>query len=479
MKTVLSSKVIIKRVLPFLLALVLCVGCQQKAPEQPQDNGAEEENLEVRLLNGVSIEEYAIVYSDADPDYSLRAAQYIQSEIKTKTGVELTLNEDDKPAGAHEIVVGNTNRPISENLKAKTENVQFAILADETSIAMEGDYFIIAAAAYFFVETYVTGEYFNSEIPQETKIHDPIQKKANNFIMLIGDGMGFNQTLLYEKFDVATEGDLAYSDGEDIFYGYYLPYQGESRTKSASSSVTDSAAGGTALATGYKTTNGYVGKDPDGNDLQSLTELAATLGKATAVMSTEAEIGATPASFSAHAKDREASSSIKHSQITLKNRYKTIINCGYHNKTKDGVAEIQTKITDTLNKLSKDKDGFFLMYEEAHIDKAGHSNDAQATFNMLVRFNQAIGLFMEYAFYNPDTLVLITADHETGGMKKDFSYTRTGHSSANVPVFAYGYNAKVFNDRVMENVQIPITIAYMMGQKNFGDPNSYRLIAKQ
>ena len=120
-----------------------------------------------------------------------------------------------------------------------------------------------------------------------------------------------------------------------------------------------------------------------------------------------------------------------------------------------------------------------MMYEEAHIDKAGHSNDAEATFNMLTRFNQAIGLFMEYAFYNPDTLVLITADHETGGMTKDFSYTRTGHSDANVPVFAYGYNAKVFNDRVMENVQIPITIAYMMGQKNFGDPNFYRLIAKQ
>lgn len=484
MKKVFSCKVWLKRVLPILLALLLFTGCELPNIKklwggadttESNDDAAPQE---VRLLNGVSIEEYAIVYSDADPDYSLRAAEYIQSEVKSRTGVELALNEDDQPAGAHEIVVGNTNRQISTDLNATTKNVQFAILANEASIALEGDYFIIAAAAYFFVETYVPSEYFNSTIPQQTSVHDPIQKKAKNFIMLIGDGMGFNQTLLFDKFDVATEGDLAYTDGEDIFYGYYLPYQGESRTRSASSSVTDSAAGGTALATGYRTINGYVGKDINGENLQSLTELSASLGKATAVMSTEAEIGATPASFSAHAMDREDSSSIRHTQTTLKNRYKTIINCGYHNKTKEGVEEIQTRITNTLSELSKDEDGFFLMYEEAHIDKAGHSNDAEATFNMLTRFNQAIGLFMEYAFYNPETLVLITADHETGGMQKNFSYTRTGHSDANVPVFAYGYNAKVFHDRAMENVQIPITIAYMMGQKNFGDPNYYRLMAK-
>ena len=58
-------------------------------------------------------------------------------------------------------------------------------------------------------------------------------------------------------------------------------------------------------------------------------------------------------------------------------------------------------------------------------------------------------------------------------------FATTAHTSANVPVFAYGYNAKAFDDRTMENVQIPITIAYMMGQKTFGDPNFYRLIAKQ
>ena len=493
MKKILSAKVWLKRVLPLLLALLLCTGCEfpdikklwggaddtTETPETNNDPAARQ----VRLLNGVSIEEYAIVYSDADPDYSLRAAEYIQSEIKTRTGLELTLNEDDQPAGSHEIVVGNTNRQISKDLNAKTKNVQFAILANETSIAMEGDYFIIAAAAYFFVETYVPGEYFDSAIPKETVIHKPIQKEAKNFILLIGDGMGFNQTLLFEKFDVATEGDLAFSDGEDIFYGYYLPYQGESRTKSASHDVTDSAAGGTALSTGYKTNNSCVGKDANGNEVQSLTELAGSLGKATAVFSTEPVTGATPAAFSAHANARTDTSVIKSRQTKLTRTYGTIITGELHKWdkfSKDNVKNLETEITTALDTLSKDKDGFFMMYEEAFIDQYCHSNKMQLTFNTVVQFNQAIGLFMEFAFYNPDTFVLITADHETGGLTKtssgDFKYTSGNHTGANVPVFAYGYNANVFNNKTMENVQIPITIAAMMGQDDFGSPDYESLL---
>ena len=104
----------------------------------------------------------------------------------------------------------------------------------------------------------------------------------------------------------------------------------------------------------------------------------------------------------------------------------------------------------------------------------------QLTFNTVVQFNQAIGLFMEFAFYNPDTFVLITADHETGGLTKtssgDFKYTSGNHTGANVPVFAYGYNANVFNNKTMENVQIPITIAAMMGQDDFGSPDYESLL---
>ncbi len=510
MKKLFSGTILLKRVLPLLLALLLCTGCQLTditklwGGAQTQESSSEASNSETPssdtptsevpsqtstptddsrpgntetcLLNGVSIAEYSIVYSEADTDYSLRAAQYIRTQIKNRTGITLTLKKDSQATGAHEIVVGETERQISKDLDAETENVEFAILANESSVALEGDYFIIAAAAYFFVETYIPSKTFNSVVPQETTVHNPIQKKAKNFIFLIGDGMGFNQTLLFEELDVATEGDLAYSDGEDIFYGYYLPYQGESKTASASSSVTDSAAGGTALATGYRTKNGYVGKGTDGKDLQSLTELASSLGKATAVMSTESQVGATPASFSAHVLDREDYTAIRSSQTTMQSKYKTLIKCGYNEYTQTGVAKLQAEITGVLNQLSKDEDGFFLMYEEAYIDKNCHSKTKEGTFNALVRFNQAIGLFMEYAFYNPDTFVLITADHETGGLKKDdasgtFSFTTTAHTGANVPVFTYGSYAQVFDGIEMLNLQIPKTIARMMGQRVFGDEN--------
>lgn len=473
MKKLFSNSTLLKKVLPLLLALLLCAGCHPKTPAE--DN-------HVRLLNGISLGEYSIVYSESDTDYSHRAAKYIQSEIKNKTGAELPLKKDDQPAEGHEIVVGETQRPISKSLDAETEGLQFAILADATGIALEGDYFIIAAAAYFFVETYITSGDFDSVIPPQISIHNPIQKEAKSFILLIGDGMGFNQTLLFETYDVATEGNLAYSDGEDIFYGYYLPYQGESKTASASSLVTDSAAGGTALSTGYRTINGYIGKDVNGNDLQSLTELASTLGKATAVMSTETASGATPASFSAHAMDRNDTSVIITSQAALKQNYGTLIKCGQNSYTQNGVTLLQSSITTTLNTLSKDEDGFFLMYEEAHIDKHCHNNEMEKTFHALVRFNQAIGLFMEYAFYHPDTFVLITADHETGGLEKspagEFSYTSDEHTGVNVPVFSYGSNAGVFDGVAVANVQIPKTIAHMMGVENFGAIDQYPSLLK-
>lgn len=122
------------------------------------------------------------------------------------------------------------------------------------------------------------------------------------------------------------------------------------------------------------------------------------------------------------------------------------------------------------------------MYEEAHIDKHCHSNSFEDTFLSLIRFNQVIARFMEYALYNPNTLVIITADHETGGMRSNFkgcfTYDRTSHSSQFVPVFAYGDGGELFDARLIENVQIPQTVAYFWGVENFGDQSVYTHLAK-
>ena len=472
----------------FLMALIILLStlasCTKSVSisdtEQSEPASESTESQIEKYINCVSIDEYTIIYSKNDSDYSKRAATYIKDQIKTHIGVELEVSLDTDGPFEHEIVVGETSREISETLNTETEGVEFAIYADDSHVAMEGDYFVIAAAAYFFVETYVMDEAVDTEIPKEVKVHEPIVKEAKNFILLIGDGMGVNQTRLFEAYDVVADGDKAYSDGEDIFYGYMLPYQGLSNTTSLSG-TTDSAAGGTALASGYKTINSRIGKDKNYNDLQSLTELAGSMGKATAVLSTDSVDGATPASFSAHADNRSDSDVIKASQAVLKEKYNTIIGCGNTKYNEFGVLSLEKRITDALSTMSSNENGFFVMYEEAHIDKHSHNSDMESTFDAVVRFNQIIGRCMEYAFYNPDTFVLITADHETGGLKINddgtFSYTSAqnsegsrNHTGTAVPVFAYGLGAEIFNDTTVENVEIPKQIAKLWGLDEFGGP---------
>lgn len=484
------KKSILARIVLFVLALAMMtslVACAAGtyAPTEPTEatqpteptEATQPTEPEISRLNGVPLSQYSIVYCAKDHDYSIRAAQYVQAEISARTGLELPLVEDcAEQASDYEIVVGETTRAISSHLTPPTKSTQFAILAEDTQIAIEGEYFVVAAAAYFFVETYVPEDNFSAEIPKEVSIHTPIVEKPENFIMLIGDGMGVNQTLLFD----ALENNIDYSDGEGVFYGYYLPYLGYSRTDSLSG-TTDSAAGGTALSSGYKTINGYVGQDKNHNAIPSLTEQAGYLGMATAVMSTEVQTGATPASFSTHADSRNDTSIILGGQKLLTRTYGTIINCDFNHYDASGVASIRKNFNSTLNKLSKNENGFFLMYEEAYIDKHCHNNNLTMTFNAVVRFNQVIAACMEYAFYHPNTFVLITADHETGGLtlkNGSYGYTTGNHTSADVPVFAYGVGAELFNDITVENIQIPQTIASFMGKDDFGDQSTYQSLVK-
>ncbi len=415
-------------------------------------------------INGIAVKEYAIVYSESAPDYNKNAAYYIQNAIYEAIGVELNVITDTDVPADHEIIVGETARNLSRKLNAETEGLEFAILANDVSIALEGDYFVIAAAAYYFVNTYISEGEFNAEIPQEVTINTPIVEAPNNYIFLIGDGMGEYQTKIFDYIDSLPENMT--TDGEDIFYGYLFPYMGWSMTRSLDG-VTDSGAGGTALACGYKTLNGLIGKDKDYNDIMSLTELADSLEMATAVMSTEPTTGATPASFSAHCIDRDLSSVIILSQKELENTIIKSATDTYIDSTSSGI------ISNILNELSEDEDGFFLMYEESHIDKKCHNNDFEYLLRTMLRFNQAIGMFMEFAFYNPDTFVLITADHETGqlypGADGELIFNSTNHSGDNVQVFVYGLGAEIFDGVVMQNAEIPITIAKMWGVDDFGD----------
>ena len=425
-------------------------------------------------INGVKLSKYSIVYSEDENDYNKRAAEYIQSSIEERTALKLDVIEDDEAKRNYEIVVGETNREISKALNKTTLGVEFNIMANEDSIALEATHFVIAAAAYFFIDTYTSNEVFETTVPKEIKTHQPIVKEAKNYIFLIGDGMGVAQTLLPTVMDIPE--DRNYGDNEKLFYGYLLPSFGYSRTDSLSG-TTDSAAGGTALSSGYKTLNRNIGIDGNSNVVKLLTELACELGMSAAVMSTEKQTGATPASFSAHAEDRGDSSDIKASQDELVRQYGIKIDCGFDYYSKTKIEELEQRINSNLDVLDNNENGFFMMYEEAYIDKHCHNNEIDKTFAAILRFNQVIATFMEYAFYNPDTFIIITADHETGGLTDNgeggFVYTSEDHTSADVPIFAYGYGAEIFDGKTIENVQIPKTIAKMWGVLDFGDQTSF------
>ena len=444
-----------------------------EAESEDESEDAPEIILEPALINGVSIAEYTIVYDAEGLDYNKRAAEYVQSEILARCGVKLQIVDDSTSPSSHEIIIGETSRELSLELDKECEGLEFSMLTKNGNVALEGDYFIIAAAAYYFIDTYKFLSGANITVDDGSLVSTPIVKEAKNYILLIGDGMGVNHTLLFDYLEDTSD----YSDKEDLFYGYLLPYKGFSRTDSLSG-TTDSAAGGTAIACGQKTYNAHIGIDKDQNDIQSLTELAISLGMAGAVMSTENKTGATPAAFSAHALDREDSQEISEDQTKFYLEKGAILDCGYDYYNYNNVNKIIEKhIKDTLSKASANENGFFLMYEEAYTDKHSHNNDIEKIFLAMLRFNQAIGRFMEFAFYNPDTFVLITADHETGGILIDedgnITFTSDDHTSANVPIFAYGYGAELFNSQTIENIQIGQTIASFFGVYDFGDQSEF------
>ena len=322
-------------------------------------------------------------------------------------------------------------------------------------------------------------------LENEPKIEETFVAKEDvkNVILLIGDGMGPNQIragALYK--------------GEPLFM-QTLQQKTYVETCSASDEVTDSAAAATALATGVRTNNGRVGIDPSGNLLETIVDIAKANGKRTGVITTEGLNGATPMGFSGHAKNRNYSDELLETASTTSNvdlfasyhftsYYDLVPNAGYEviedvdlisESTADkvfGTYEILASapsmsadseavafdrlVMEALDYLSKDEDGFFLMAEGAHIDHGGHNNDIMYMLTELLAFDDMVRAVVHWAKERQDTLVLVTADHETGGLEIDakattenllevgeygyeyFEWTTSGHTDTNVCFYAYG-----------------------------------------
>ncbi|NMP36852.1 MAG: alkaline phosphatase [Clostridiales bacterium] len=323
--------------------------------------------------------------------------------------------------------------------------------------------------------------------------------QVKNVIFMIGDGMGENHL---EKTKQATGKELVMET---------LPLRGQSETASASSAVTDSAAGGTALACGVRTINGCIGvynTDFTGafSHPQNLCEAAMGIGKKVGVVTTDSTSGATPASFSAHTSSRSNEKDISEQQLCA--GYDLIWGAPSDSVTAEGAqangltfvsslsemnalsagsksfgqfsgdlykAENPTDDQPVLSEmtakaielLDNEDEGFFLMVEGAHIDKRSHSNDAEGMQEALLEFDKAIATALEFAEQDGETLIIITADHETGGIKKNsdgiYDFTQGSHSGANVPLIIYGSSDFIKDAQAIQNKQVAIYAARSMG----------------
>ena len=288
--------------------------------------------------------------------------------------------------------------------------------------------------------------------------------------LFIGDGMSVPQRMTAEEFSRAVgSGPLAMNN---------MPFSAPTRTCSADSLITDSAAAATAIACGEKTNNHYSGVDPDGNPIYSCAKAAKDAGKKVGIMSTVTITHATPAGFYAHRKDRGESYAIGLDMIASgfdlfagggqskpndeKNPlyrgdlYKLAAEAGYtviredraafealkpgcgkvwYAATKEAMpnsidadrwkgvptlAEITRKSIELLDGSEK---GFFLMVEGGRIDWAGHANDPATNLREVLALDAAVRVALEFQKAHPDTLVVTTGDHETGGMTMGFAAT--------------------------------------------------------
>ncbi len=338
--------------------------------------------------------------------------------------------------------------------------------------------------------------------------------EPKNVILMIGDGMGKS---------AVTGAEIVYSSElhDSTLAMKHMPSVGSSQTYSDRDQYTDSAAGATALATGYKTSECTVAMSSDHSEnYKTVLEIAADLGKSTGIVVTNNVADATPASFTSHVEDRYMWSEIAISQLEYLSdgTLDLVLGGGYDIYDREDVKETlaaaktagvtYTKYWSTaknaalplaglfakdaiytnpeteyslaamtelaLERLSEDNDGFFLMVEGSKIDSYAHNNLLEDQLGETYEFDCAISVALRYAALNPDTVVIVTADHETGGLRvnpdstidnvfDDSYYLMKRHHWVNVPIYAVGYGTGVLADTV-ENTDIGIFMGELFGE---------------
>nr|WP_091739788.1 alkaline phosphatase [Marininema mesophilum] len=308
----------------------------------------------------------------------------------------------------------------------------------------------ITIATILFLTSFLIHDHQSSPVHAQTR-----EKHAQNVILLIPDGFSSSQATNYRWFK-----------GKETIFDAMLV--GMQRTYSANSKVTDSAAAATAMATGTKTNNGLIGVDSEGKKLTTILEAANRCGKSTGLVSTSTITHATPAAFATHVGARAKESDIARQLIPKvdvllgggkqfflpqsaggkqpqRNLIKEAKNKDYQfietrhqlqhtrgskllglfsnshlspelHRPETKEPSLSEMTTRAIHTLSTNKKGFFLMIEGSQIDFAGHAHDSTWSMNEIAAFEKAAQKAIHFAKKDGHTLVVITGDHETGGM---------------------------------------------------------------
>lgn len=372
----------------------------------------------------------------------------------------------------------------------------------------------LAIAALAFCTQNISAQYnmptqtFTFDKPYEVeKIQAPKGKKVKNVILMIGDGMSLMH--VYTAW-TCNRGKLWLENAQ---------YTGLSKTWAANKLVTDSGSGGTSLATGVKTNYHAVGVDPNGTQLTTLVDIAKSLGKDAGIAVTCRLWDATPCDFCGHNIDRDKEEELigdyPESGIDFafgggaekfQNRkdgrdvFAELKKKGYHvARTLDDFFawdknsklfavpyDVDTPLPDErgdllaraslkgIELMNKNKNGFFMMIEGSQLDDYGHFNQLDLLMKETLDFDQTIGKVMKWAAEDGETLVVVTADHETGGLtlvngdknegRVECCFSTKDHSGAMVPVYAFGPGSENFTG-IFENTDVFFKIKKLLEAK--------------
>ncbi len=345
-------------------------------------------------------------------------------------------------------------------------------------------FFLAACGA---IEPTVTTDTIGSTAPTTVVTTEALADQGiKNIILIIGDGMGNAQL---EAGQLVAAKKFGFTD-----WAHTLVNTNSLDSKGEPTETTDSAASATALATGVLTRNGRIGQDSDKTPLKTILDYASQdYGKATGIITTDALSGATPSAFSAHASNRNSTEEILASQLTsnvnllcgkfsaLTSDYRSNLRtngytyCDTIQEARESVSaekaywllglsdhtatdKLATVTTHALDFLSKDPDGFVLMIEQANIDHHGHSNTFDGLPQCVNILNDTVEAVLQWVGDRDDTAIIITADHETGGLKLSrepsnmlsyrcadgsmlyYDFTTDKHTPTEVSCYVYGFD---------------------------------------